>query len=190
MNVIDAFKSLGFDHTLHANFETFSRYIDKLAEQHLDWRLAEQFHELASLDVLGTKYKKGGQESPRTGKRELYTAFFRFWREAVEQLIASATFTFEDQKYVAYLDERKKADDGAFLSGAAGYSHILVDEFQDINPLDLALVRAIADRNRATITIAGDDDQAIFEWRGASPEYILEPGSSRLIHKRSGSEVT
>ena len=177
MNVIDAFKSLGFDHTLHANFETFSRYIDKLAEQHLDWRLAEQFHELASLDVLGTKYKKGGQESPRTGKRELYTAFFRFWREAVEQLIASATFTFEDQKYVAYLDERKKADDGAFLSGAAGYSHILVDEFQDINPLDLALVRAIADRNRATITIAGDDDQAIFEWRGASPEYILEPGS-------------
>ena len=177
MEVIDAFKSLGFDHKRDFNLETFSRRIDELARQHLDWRLAEQFHELASLEVLGIKYKKGGQESPRTGKRELYTNFFRFWRDAVEQLITSATFTFEDQKYVAYLDEREKADDGSFLSGAAGYSHILVDEFQDINPLDLALIKAIADRNRATITIAGDDDQAIFEWRGASPEYILNPGS-------------
>ena len=177
MEVIDAFKSLGFDHQRDGTMETFSLRIDELADQQLEWRLEEQFHELASLEVLGTKYKKGGQESPRTGKRELYTSFFRFWREAVEQLITSATFTFEDQKYVAYLDEREKTEDGSFLSGAAGYSHILVDEFQDINPLDLALIKAIADRNRACIMIAGDDDQAIFEWRGASPEYILEPGS-------------
>ena len=56
------------------------------------------------------------------------------------------------------------------------YDHVLVDEFQDINPLDLALIKAIIDRNRATITIVGDDDQALFEWRGATPEYILNPG--------------
>lgn len=37
------------------------------------------------------------------------------------------------------------------------------------------LVRAIVRRNQATVTIAGDDDQAIFEWRGATPEYILQP---------------
>ena len=51
----------------------------------------------------------------------------------------------------------------------------MVDEFQDINPLDMALVKAIAERHRATLTIVGDDDQAIFEWRGATPEYILRP---------------
>ena len=37
------------------------------------------------------------------------------------------------------------------------------------------LVRAIVRRSKATVTIAGDDDQAIFEWRGATPEYILDP---------------
>ena len=63
----------------------------------------------------------------------------------------------------------------AAVTGAARYDHILVDEFQDINPLDLQLVSLLAQRNRATITIVGDDDQAIFEWRGASPEYILHP---------------
>ena len=62
-----------------------------------------------------------------------------------------------------------------YLYGAARYDHILVDEFQDINPLDLALIKAVVERNQATLTIVGDDDQAIFEWRGASPEYILQP---------------
>ncbi len=51
----------------------------------------------------------------------------------------------------------------------------MVDEFQDINPLDIALIKGIAQRHRATLTIVGDDDQAIFEWRGATPEYILHP---------------
>ena len=51
----------------------------------------------------------------------------------------------------------------------------MVDEFQDINPLDLALIKVIVERNQSTLTIVGDDDQAIYEWRGASPEYILQP---------------
>jgi DNA helicase-2/ATP-dependent DNA helicase PcrA len=31
------------------------------------------------------------------------------------------------------------------------------------------------ERHRATVTLVGDDDQAIFEWRGTTPTYILEP---------------
>src|SRR5690606_24245469 len=87
-----------------------------------------------------------------------------------------ATFTFEDQKYYAYLDERQKVEEaGKPLAGIAKYDHVIVDEFQDINPLDLNLVKCIVDRHRATITLVGDDDQAIFEWRGTTPAYILEP---------------
>ena len=77
-----------------------------------------------------------------------------------------------------YLDLRSPGPDGKtrpFIYGAARYDHILVDEFQDINPLDLALIKVIVERNQSTLTIVGDDDQAIFEWRGASPEYILQP---------------
>jgi DNA helicase-2/ATP-dependent DNA helicase PcrA len=66
-------------------------------------------------------------------------------------------------------------EEGRFTTGAARYHHIFVDEFQDINPLDLALIKAIARANKAKLTIVGDDDQAIYEWRGATPEFILEP---------------
>ena len=175
MDVIDEFKGLGFDHLRHSNFDSFSNYVDELRRHNLNWKLEELTDQLAKLSVIGVVMKKGGTEVPSLGKRELYDAFFRFWRDATTHLIESATFTLEDQKYYAYLDERGKAEEGSILSGAARYTHILVDEFQDINPLDLNLVKAIATRNRSTVLIAGDDDQAIFEWRGSTPEYILNP---------------
>ena len=69
----------------------------------------------------------------------------------------------------------RQVNESQRFSGVARFHHILVDEFQDINPLDLELIKTLADRHQATISIIGDDDQAIFEWRGATPEYILDP---------------
>ena len=175
MSVIEEFKSLGFDHVRHANYGQFAQHWNEIEQQELLWRLEEQFNELAKFDILDIEINEDGKEIPKAENRTVYNVFFKFWIEATAHLIDSATFTFEDQKYFAYLDERKNIDQGRYLSGAASYDHVFVDEFQDINPLDLALVRAIVERNRATLTIAGDDDQAIFEWRGATPEYILNP---------------
>ncbi len=175
MNLMDSFKSLGFDHQRHTNFAKFEEHLQALHAQGLTRKLQGHFQELAKLGVLDTKVTEGGEEVPQAEALQVYEAFFKFWRAASDQLMKSDTFTLEDQKYVAYLDERQKMGDGSYLSGAASYNHVIVDEFQDINPLDLALVRAIGERNKATITIAGDDDQAIFEWRGSTPHYILNP---------------
>lgn len=175
MNLIDTFKSLGFDHERHATFDEFSAHINALHQHGLTWRVYEQFSRLVRLEMLDSDLSDSKFAISEKDQRLVYQAFFEFWRAATEHLISNATFTLEDQKYAAYLDERNKMEAGGFLSGAARRDQVLVDEFQDINPLDLALVKAIAARNRATLTIAGDDDQAIFEWRGATPDYILDP---------------
>ncbi|MDI9432863.1 MAG: ATP-dependent helicase [Planctomycetota bacterium] len=175
MNVMDAYKSIGFDHTRHKNYEQFAQRGEELRSQGLSWKLDALVADLTKLGILGSKTSRKGQEVAQAGDREVYNAFFKFWREAADHLINNATFTLEDQKYYAYLDERQKVEEGKLLSGAARYDHVLVDEFQDINPLDLALIKAITERSRATVTIVGDDDQAIFEWRGTTPEYILSP---------------
>ena len=173
MDMIDSFKSLGFDHVRHTSYSDFTHHWQELERQGLGWRLEQQINQLIRFDVLDDDVV--GMNSP-TQQGKVYNAYFGFWREATEHLIESATFTLEDQKYFAFQDERTNIEQGRLLSGAASYDHVFVDEFQDINPLDLALVRAIVERSRATLTIAGDDDQAIFEWRGATPEYILDPG--------------
>jgi len=50
--------------------------------------------------------------------------------------------------------------------------HLLVDEYQDTNAAQYALVRLLVDRFGA-LTAVGDDDQSIYSWRGARPENLL-----------------
>ena len=49
--------------------------------------------------------------------------------------------------------------------------HLLVDEYQDTNAAQYALVRELVDRFGA-FTAVGDDDQSIYSWRGARPENL------------------
>jgi len=50
----------------------------------------------------------------------------------------------------------------------------MVDEAQDCSLLELAAIRKFAGAWNVLI-LAGDDDQAIFSWRGAEPEAFLNP---------------
>jgi len=50
--------------------------------------------------------------------------------------------------------------------------HVIVDEFQDVNPLQERLIRSLHDLG-AVISTVGDDDQTIFQWRGSDIEGIL-----------------
>ena len=60
----------------------------------------------------------------------------------------------------------------------AGFEHVLVDEYQDIDGAQYELITHIARRSgedgedRATILAVGDDDQTIYEWRRANVEFL------------------
>ena len=49
--------------------------------------------------------------------------------------------------------------------------HLLVDEFQDINPLQFALLKSWLGDN-STLVMVGDHDQAIYSWNGSDPKLI------------------
>lgn len=177
MTVMDNMKSMGFNHTTDTTLPLYQQRMDALEAQGLTWRIDEQFEMLNSLGILDSS-RKGDGERASANHRTFFERFFTFWLSATERLLSESTFTFEDQKYWTYLDIKSPGPDGKTKPawrGVTRYHHIMIDEFQDINPLDMALVKALAERSKASLTIVGDDDQAIFEWRGATPEYILHP---------------
>ena len=52
---------------------------------------------------------------------------------------------------------------------AARFSHVLVDEYQDVNPLQVDLVRLLAPAGRG-LTVVGDEGQAVYGFRGSEPD--------------------
>jgi DNA helicase-2/ATP-dependent DNA helicase PcrA len=69
---------------------------------------------------------------------------------------------------------RASATDQTLGSKLAGsYDHILVDEFQDVNLLQLEILMALR-KHDPRITLVGDDAQAIYGFRGASPRFLLD----------------
>ncbi|MGM4931994.1 UvrD-helicase domain-containing protein [Tardiphaga sp. 619_E2_N8_5] len=52
------------------------------------------------------------------------------------------------------------------------YDWVLVDEFQDFNALEVSLINLLANKNQ--ILVAGDDDQALYYFKEASPHHIRD----------------
>jgi DNA helicase-2/ATP-dependent DNA helicase PcrA len=72
---------------------------------------------------------------------------------------------------------------------AAQFDHVLIDEYQDVNGLQSDLVRALSGHG-CTVTAVGDDFQAIYGFRSASPAHILDfesqfPGTTVITLERN-----
>ena len=65
------------------------------------------------------------------------------------------------------------ADDDLRRRWSGRFRHVLVDEFQDTNPAQYRMVRLLAGERR-NVCVVGDDDQAIYRWRGADVSNILD----------------
>jgi len=64
-------------------------------------------------------------------------------------------------------------DDEVGRQLGAAYDHVLVDEFQDVNRLQLDVLSGLR-RSDPRLTLVGDDAQAIYGFRGASARFLLD----------------
>ncbi len=189
-DLIDRFKALGFSHVHPVSIEAFSSHLDWMSNHGMSRHVDAIFRQLEELEIVRpdgggrkrSRKKRAAETSdlPTTvdavdSRKQAFGHFMKFWAKACMSMYQSSCLTMEDQKYWALFELQAQMERTGLARGAVKVDHILVDEFQDINPLDLNLLGAISRFHQAPMTIVGDDDQAIYEWRGATPEFILEP---------------
>ncbi len=78
---------------------------------------------------------------------------------------------FDDLLALALRDLRADADYAAAM--AWRFRHLFVDEFQDVNPLQFALLEAWR-ADRPDLCVVGDPDQAIYGWNGADASHLVD----------------
>jgi DNA helicase II / ATP-dependent DNA helicase PcrA len=68
---------------------------------------------------------------------------------------------------------KKLLDEDPDLQLEPSFTHVLVDEYQDLNQCEIAVVERLASGDRA-LFVAGDDDQSIYGFRNAFPLGLRE----------------
>lgn len=89
---------------------------------------------------------------------------------------------------------RALEDAGTRAAVTADLRHLIVDEYQDVNPAQEQLIRLLSKpHGTADVVVVGDDDQAIYQWRGSNVDNIVSfkdryPGVTQfnlLVNRRS-----
>ena len=93
------------------------------------------------------------------------TAAARAYQRYDDTLRAYQAVDFDD--LIALPIALLAANDDARDRWQSRCGHLLIDEYQDTNPAQYRLLRLLTGE-RAAFTAVGDDDQAIYGWRGAS----------------------
>ncbi len=117
---------------------------------------------------LISKAKNNGWAAPA----EEDTLIGSVYRRYEQELRALNAMDFDDLlgKAVTLLAEHPEARE----KWRARIKHLMVDEFQDTNRLQLDLVNMLATGTPPNVCVVGDDDQSIYGWRGAEVSNILE----------------
>ncbi len=97
-----------------------------------------------------------------------YLDFYRLYEEVRQR---QGWVTYDDMLMTGWELLVKHPDLLAAVRGQ--YECVLVDEFQDINLAQSEILDLITAPHRNYMAI-GDDDQTIYEWRGANPQFILD----------------
>lgn len=116
----------------------------------------------------GCKISEGRLQDPEsiTHPKEQYE--YNFYRAALDKRMASENvITFDDLSYK--VTRLFQGDDASILKHKSQLQHIIVDEFQDTDPLQFKFLSSFKDAN---IFVVGDILQSIYGFRGADSKLM------------------
>jgi DNA helicase-2/ATP-dependent DNA helicase PcrA len=117
-------------------------------------------------------------------KKEVDQMFAGYWERGEQPQEVSGALLKLFHSFLSRCRENNSMPYGSLLTGLEGLvpimrkfaniQHVLVDECQDLDPLQWAIINDICFLFEASLFAVGDIDQSIYEFRGAVPKYLFE----------------
>ena len=158
----------------------------------------ETYTPLDQNQLVNLLYREGNQLKlkQRFGSGKLFQGIDRFLRsvDVIENELIEIDTLPDDEfrttllSYYARLDSYRFMSFGTQIVRAvealenpevhkrvtADLRHVIVDEYQDVNPAQERLISLLASPlGNADLVVVGDDDQAIYQWRGSKVSNIV-----------------
>lgn len=187
--------------TIHSYcFDVLQRHVSKyetydvLDDNRLTAFLTREAYRIGLLELEGTLFKSikafvtnlDVVENELLESKDLEDPF----RDIYERYLSA----LEDNRFLTYgqiiaQTVRELAKPDVFAEVHASLRHLIVDEYQDVNPAQEALVARLAEPP-VHLCVVGDDDQSVYQWRGSDVQNIVEfekryPGVRRFKIQRN-----
>lgn len=122
-------------------------------------------------DIKAFNLDRGGFDTkysyPDEVKDELWDTFQRYRQLMIDN-------NFLDYNDMEILVEKLINEDQNLVTDKVNYSHIIVDEFQDSNDFQMLFVNCLSLAPKfCSLVVIGDPNQAIYNFRGTSPENFI-----------------
>jgi len=136
--------------------------------------IADEPYQLSVLARLGVWKKRRRQILTLFGRRrlqgrELHGRDEQLFQRYIGALRDRNVVDFDD--LIGLTDELLLRDAAAAREIAGQWDYVLVDEGQDLDPTQYAILKRLAAGHR-NLFVVGDDEQSIFSWRGAEPAVL------------------
>ncbi|HXA47366.1 MAG TPA: UvrD-helicase domain-containing protein, partial [Burkholderiaceae bacterium] len=177
---------------LRSNYHRSGKFLTVL-QQHFGDTAGDNFEqEFAAIGAeLQMLQRRSGESKVLVLNQALFTVGSAYLACYQEVKAEQRVFDFADLEWQAYrlLNDEEQA---AYIQSRldARYKHILLDEFQDTNPLQWSIVRAWLkaygdDAAQPSVFVVGDPKQSIYRFRRAEPRVFQ--AASAMLHARGAA---
>jgi len=162
-------KHLGYDNAFSIYSESEQKSLVKRCLQDLNID-KERYPVKICLDKIS--FWKGESKSPSEVEPGDYDPkYLEIYTRYQEELKSANSMDFDDLLLQTVRLFREHPDVLELYQDQ--FHYIMVDEYQDTNPIQYKLIRALS-KKHGNVCVVGDEDQSIYSWRGADIQNILD----------------
>lgn len=163
---------------LHSMPSELMKEDDVLEHPDVLQRILEEISQIKNLGISYRKYQSN------CCTQEQFCYVYEQYRKSMKR---RNKLDFDDMVLLCYHLLKKRND--ILEVWQEKFQYILIDEYQDINPMQYEVIKLLA-MPQNNLFVVGDDDQAIYGFRGSSPDIMLRfqddyPNAQRVLLNRN-----